>query len=466
VLPVVALVGRPNVGKSTLFNVLTGTRDAIVADAPGLTRDRQYGFGRVSGRSIVIDTGGLIETPSALELQMARQTDKAIEEADRIVLVVDGRSGLMPADRYVAERLRRSGKPVTVAVNKTEGHDPDQAVAEFHALGIGEPVAIAAAHGTGVDELMAQVLAGTDVGAETPTDSTEAAGEQPIRVAIVGRPNVGKSTLLNRLLGEERMVTSDVPGTTRDSVAVPFEHDGQRYLLIDTAGIRRRARVEDAVEKFSVVKALQAIDAAQVVLAVLDAHETVAEQDATLLGHCVERGRALVVAINKWDGIARDQRDHVRNQLNLKLPFIEFAPKHFISALHGSGVGLLLRAVRRAYAAAMRELPTPALTRALEAAQEAHAPPLVRSRRIRLRYAHQGGRNPPVIVIHGNQVEQLPDAYRRYLMNLFRKTFRLEGTPVRIELRSDPNPYAGRRNELTPRQRRSRRRLIRHGRSR
>jgi GTPase len=467
VLPVVALVGRPNVGKSTLFNVLTGTRAAIVADSPGLTRDRQYGFGHVGGRSIVIDTGGLIETPSELESQMARQTDKAIAEADQIVLVVDGRSGLTPADRYVAERLRRSGKPVTVAVNKTEGQDPDQAVAEFHALGLGAPLAIASAHGAGVDELMAQVLAGTQAPADAPAASGDsAAGEDAIRVAIVGRPNVGKSTLLNRILGEERMVTSDRPGTTRDSVAVPFEHDGRRYLLIDTAGIRRRARVEDTVEKFSVVKALQAIDAAQVVLAVLDAHETVAEQDATLLGHCVEQGRALVVAINKWDGIQRDQRDHVRNQLKLKLPFLDFAPKHFISALHGSGVGLLLKAVRRAYAAAMRELPTPALTRALERAQEAHAPPLVRSRRIRLRYAHQGGRNPPVIVIHGNQVEHLPDAYRRYLMNLFRETFRLQGTPVRIELRSDANPYAGRRNELTPRQRRRRKRLVRHGRGR
>jgi GTPase len=465
-LPVVALVGRPNVGKSTLFNVLTGTRAAIVADAPGLTRDRQYGFGHVGGRCIVIDTGGLIETPSALESQMARQTDKAIEEAERIVLVVDGRSGLTPADRYVAERLRRSGKPVTVAVNKTEGQDPDQAVAEFHALGLGAPLAVAAAHGAGVEELMAQVLAGAPAADAAATSEQVEPGQDAIRVAIVGRPNVGKSTLLNRILGEERMVTSELPGTTRDSVAVPFEHDGRRYLLIDTAGIRRRARVEDTVEKFSVVKALQAIDAAQVVLAVLDAHETVAEQDATLLGHCVEQGRALVVAINKWDGIARDQRDHVRNQLKLRLPFLDFAPKHFISALHGSGVGLLLKAVRRAHAAAMRELPTPALTRALERALEAHAPPLVRSRRIRLRYAHQGGRNPPVIVIHGNQVEHLPDAYRRYLMNVFRETFRLQGTPVRIELRSDPNPFAGRRNELTPRQRRRRKRLVRHGRGR
>jgi len=352
-----------------------------------------------------------------------------------------------------------------VAVNKTEGQDPDQAVAEFHALGLGTPLAIAAAHAAGVDALMAEVLAGSQTAADAAENAADPAAEA-IRVAIVGRPNVGKSTLLNRILGEERMVTSDLPGTTRDSVAVPFEHEGRRYLLIDTAGIRRRARVEDPVEKFSVVKALQAIDAAQVVLAVLDAHETVAEQDATLLGHCVEQGRALVVAINKWDGIARDQRDHVRNQLKLKLPFLDFAPKHFISALHGSGVGLLLRAVRRAYAAAMRELPTPALTRTLERAQEAHAPPLVRSRRIRLRYAHQGGRNPPVIVIHGNQVEHLPDAYRRYLMNVFREAFHLQGTPVRIELRSDPNPYAGRKNELTPRQRRRRRRLVRHGRHR
>ncbi|HXQ31227.1 MAG TPA: ribosome biogenesis GTPase Der [Steroidobacteraceae bacterium] len=461
-LPVIALVGRPNVGKSTLFNVLTGTRDALVADLPGLTRDRQYGFGRRGGHYIVIDTGGLVESPGGLEALMAAQTERAVAEADRVVLLVDARAGPTPADRYVAERLRRLGKTVLVAANKCEGLDPELAALEFHALGLGAPLPVAAAHGEGIDALTAAMLAGLasvePAAAEGPVEA--------IRIAVVGRPNVGKSTLINRLIGEERLVAFDEPGTTRDSVHVPFERDGRGYVLIDTAGIRRRARVEGAVEKFSVVKALQAIDEAHVVIGVLDAHETIAEQDATLLGHVAERGRALILVVNKWDHIPPEQRDHIRNQLNLKLPFLDFAPRHFISALHGSGVGDLLGAARHAAEAALRDLPTPELTRVLERALEAHQPPLVRGRRIKLRYAHQGGRNPPLIVVHGNQVQHVPEAFRRYLVNTFREAFRLHGTPVRVEFRSDTNPFAGRRNELTERQRKKRQRLVRHVRQR
>jgi GTP-binding protein len=462
-LPVIAIVGRPNVGKSTLFNVLTGTRDALVADLPGLTRDRQYGFGRRGGHYIVVDTGGLVEAPAGLEALMAAQTERAVSEADRVVLVVDARDGPTDADRYIAGRLRRTGKPVLIAANKCEGRDPELAALEFHSLALGTPLAISAAHGEGVEELAAAMLAGLAPAAEAAAD--EDAGDA-IRIAVVGRPNVGKSTLINRMIGEERLVAFDEPGTTRDSVRVPFERDGRHYVLIDTAGVRRRARVEGAVEKFSVVKALQAIDGAHVVIGVLDAHETVAEQDATLLGHVAERGRALILAINKWDHIPPEQRDHVRNQLALKLPFLEFAPRHFISALHGSGVGDLLGAARRAAQAALREMPTPELTRVLEKALEAHQPPLVRGRRIKLRYAHQGGRNPPVIVVHGNQVKHVPEAFRRYLINTFREAFKLDGTPVRVEFRSDSNPFAGRRNELTERQRKKRQRLIRHVRQR
>ena len=457
-LPVIAIVGRPNVGKSTLFNVLTGTRDALVADLPGLTRDRQYGYGRRGGRYIVVDTGGLVVAPSGVETLMAAQTERAVAEADRVLFVVDARAGPTPEDAFVAGRLRRSGKPVIVAANKAEGQDADIAAGEFQAFGLGQPVAISAAHGEGLDALVGQMLAGLAVGAEEPAELDPDA----IRIAVVGRPNVGKSTLINRLIGEERLVAYDEPGTTRDSVHVPFERDGHRYVLIDTAGVRRRARVEDAVEKFSVIKALQAIDDAHVVIGVLDAHETVAEQDATLLGHVAERGRALILAVNKWDHIPPEQRDHIKNQLALKVPFLDFAPQHFISALHGTGVGDLLGAARRAARAALRELPTPELTRVLEKALEAHQPPLVRGRRIKLRYAHQGGRNPPLIVVHGNQVAHVPEAYRRYLVNTYREAFRLHGTPVKVEFRSDTNPYAGRRNELSERQKQKRRRLIKH----
>jgi GTP-binding protein len=456
-LPVIALVGRPNVGKSTLFNLLTGTRDALVADQPGLTRDRQYGYGKLGAIPyLVVDTGGLVDDAHGVEQLMARQTLRAIEEADRVLFLVDARAGSTPSDHYIARNLRRLGKQVIVVANKAEGVDAASAAAEFYQLGLGDPQSISATHGDGVRALMERALA--DVQATMPED---AAGPDDIRVAVIGRPNVGKSTLINRLLGEDRLIAFDQPGTTRDAVHVPFERDGHRYLLIDTAGVRRRARVEEAIEKFSIVKALQAVDSANVVIGVIDAQDTVAEQDASLFGLVAERGRALVIAVNKWDGIPADKRDEIRAGLDLRLPFLDFAPIHFISALHGSGVGELMRAVHHAYEASMREMPTPELTRVLESAVQQHQPPLVRGRRIKLRYAHQGGRNPPVIIVHGNQVQHVPDAYRRYLSNVFRRNFNLEGTPVRVEFRSDENPFKGKRNPLTPRQVRSRRRLMR-----
>jgi GTP-binding protein len=459
VLPVIALVGRPNVGKSTLFNVLTRTRDALVADVPGLTRDRKYGYARVGERRcVMVDTGGLVETVAGVERLMAEQTMKAVQEADRVLFLVDARAGCSPSDLHVADVLRRAGKPVLVVVNKAESLDPDMATADFHQLGFGDPVAISATHVEGVWSLMERALEGFPAPGLEPEPSEDA---DDIRVAVVGRPNVGKSTLINRLLGEERLVTFDQPGTTRDTVYVPFERDGQGYVLIDTAGVRRRARVSEAIEKFSIVKTLQAIEHAHVVVGVIDAHETVAEQDASLLGMVVEQGRALVVAVNKWDGIPPDQRQAIRDGLDLRLDFLRFAPVHFISARHGTGVGELMVAVRAAYRAAMRELPTKELTSALEQAVAVHQPPLVRGRRIKLRYAHQGGRNPPIVVIHGNQTQHVPATYRRFLENHFREVFRLEGTPLRIEFRTDDNPFAGRRNPLTPRQVRKRQRLIR-----
>ena len=454
-LPVVALVGRPNVGKSTLFNALTGTRDALVSDVPGLTRDRKYGYGKNAlHRFIVVDTGGLVESPRGIEQLMAQQTQRAIAEADRVVFLVDGQSGVESSDRFVADVLRKSGKAVTVAVNKCEGRDSEVAISEFHGFGLGEPQSLSAAHRQGIDELMDHVLAGI---APPAGDAAEEVA-RATRVCVVGRSNVGKSTLINRLLGEERMIATDQPGTTRDTVHVPFERDGQAYVLIDTAGVRRRARIEEQLEKWSVIKTLQAIDDAHVVIGVLDAQETVAEQDATLLGIVAERGRAMVIAVNKWDHVTPEHRDEIRSQLALRLRFLDFAPLHFISALHGSGVGEMMQSVREAHAAAMRELPTPELTRVLEAAIRQHQPPLVRGRRIRLRYAHQGGRNPPVIVVHGAQANRTPEDYRRFLMNSYREAFSLWGTPVRVEFRSEDNPFAGRRNKLTPRQRRTRQR--------
>ncbi len=461
--PVIALVGRPNVGKSTLFNYLTRTRDALVADFPGLTRDRQYGRGRVGAREyMVVDTGGLGDDRDGVEVAMEQQAMAAIGEADAVVLLVDGRSGMTAADQIIADRLRRLGKPVLLAVNKTDGVDHRVAVAEFHAMGLGEPHAIAAIHGRGVERLMTEVFARLPRVTDHAEDRIPDEEDGGIRVAVVGRPNVGKSTLINRMLGEERVVVYDRPGTTRDSIFVPFEKDGRRYTLIDTAGVRRRARVLEAVEKFSIIKTLQAIEAAHVVVMVLDAREGVSEQDAHLVGHIMDAGRGLVLAVNKWDGMDAHERDNVRRLLGVKLPFLDFARTHFISALHGSGVGLLLKSVNIAYEAALRDLSTGRLTRILEDAVESHPPPTVSGRRIKLRYAHQGGRNPPLIVIHGNQAERVPRPYRRYLVNTFRRELDLQGTPIRLEFRTTSNPYAGKRNTLTPRQREKRRRLMSH----
>jgi GTP-binding protein len=440
VLPVIALVGRPNVGKSTLFNVLTGTRDAIVADVPGVTRDRQYGFGRVGPMPYVaIDTGGLVENPIGIETQMRVQTERAIEEADRFIFIADARAGLTHQDQFVARELRKAGKPVFLAVNKAESLDTAVISAEFHALAIGEPFCISATHGQGTDELMARVLEGLEPAeVEDPTQSSA------IRIAVIGRPNVGKSTLVNRLLGQERVITSEMAGTTRDSILVPFQRDGRDFLLIDTAGVRRRSKVEDVIERVSVAKTLQAIEHAHVVIHVVDAHEQVGEQDASVLGLALQRGRSVILAVNKWDHIPLEQRDEIRRQVELKIDFVPFAPVHFISARHGTGVGLLVGDVIHAYESAMRDMRTQELTRALENAMTAHQPPLVHGRRIKLRYAHQGGKNPPRIIIHGNQTVHVPDAYARYLSNMFRKTFDLFATPVSVEFRSDKNPFAER----------------------
>jgi len=436
-LPIVAIVGRPNVGKSTLFNALTRTRAAIVADVPGVTRDRQYGYARIGAAPcVLIDTGGLIEHPKGLEAQMRVQTEKAVTEADRIILLADARAGLTAQDQFIARELLRTGKPVVLALNKAEGLEPDLIAVDFHALGLGVPLAIAASHGMGLRELLEAALRGLEP--QPPAETDGAA----IRVAIIGRPNVGKSTLVNRLIGEERVIASEQPGTTRDSILVPFERDGREFVLVDTAGVRRRSRVDDAIERASVAKTLQAIAEAHIVIMVLDAHEGIGEQDASVLGQALERGRVILIAINKWDGIALGQREEIRRQLSLKLDFVPFAPLHFISARHGTGVGELARDAVRGYDAAMREMPTPALTRTLERALEAHQPPLVRGRRIKLRYAHQGGRNPPRIVIHGNQTTSVPEAYRRYLANVYREAFELFATPVAIEFRTDANPYA------------------------
>jgi GTP-binding protein len=458
-LPAVALVGRPNVGKSTLFNRLTATRDALVADYPGLTRDRRYGVGRAADRKfIVIDTGGLTAADSgAMTALVAAQVELAIEEADAVVLVVDHRSGLTADDRLVAERLRRTGKPLAIAVNKAEGVASELAAAEFHALGLGAPVGISATHGQGVDALLEAALASFPV----DTDDATVESEQGPKVAVIGRPNVGKSTLINRLLGENRLITSPEPGTTRDSIHVPCERDGRKFVLVDTAGIRRRARVNEAVEKYSVVQSLQAIEDAGAIVAVLDARESVTDQDVHLVGLAAERGRALAIAVNKWDGMNGHERRLVEREVERKLDFAPYASVHYVSALHGSGIAELIKSALVAYRNAGVELATPRLNRVLEDALQVNPPPLVRGRQVRLRYAHQGGRYPPIIVVHGNQAQRLPDHYKRYLENAFREALRLKGTPVRVELRTGENPFGGRRNKLTPRQAKHRKRMLR-----
>jgi GTPase len=445
VKPVIALVGRPNVGKSTLFNRLTRSRDAIVHDVPGVTRDRHYGEGRAGDRAfIAIDTGGL--EPAAVEgifAEMARQAEQAIAEADAVVFVVDARAGLAPGDRAIAERLRKARAPLHVAVNKAEGMQSATAVAEFHELGLGEPIAISAAHGEGIRELLEIVLAPFPQSREA-----EEKDEGHPRVAVVGRPNVGKSTLINAVVGEERVIAFDQPGTTRDPIEVPFERGGRRYTLIDTAGVRRRGKTGSPVEFFSIVKALQAIEAANVAILMLDASDGVTEQDAHVAGYILERGRAVVIAVNKWDAADEDARRRVKADLQWRLGFLNFAETHFVSAKEGKGLAPLLRAVDSAYAAAMAKLPTPKLTRAMMAAVERQAPPKAGLVRPKLRYAHQGGMNPPRIVIHGSALDRVPDAYKRYLEHFFSTEFQLVGTPMRIEFRSGRNPYANKGKRL------------------
>jgi GTPase len=446
--PVIVLVGRPNVGKSTLFNKLTRTRDAIVADFAGLTRDRQYGIGRTGDRPyLVVDTGGLSGNKQGIESEMAGQVRQAVGEGDAVLFIVDARDGINAADQNIAAYLRQCGKPVTLVLNKTDGLDAEMASGEFHELGLGDPQPIAAAHGRGVLSLISYVLE------QFPADEDEESEEDKgIRVAIVGRPNVGKSTLVNRILGEERVVVFDMPGTTRDSIYIPFERDEQKYTLIDTAGVRRRARVSESIEKFSIIKTLQAITDSNVVVMVLDAREGISDQDAHLLGLVLDAGRALVIAINKWDGLEKEQKEKIRRELEVKLPFLDFARIHTISALHGTGVGELYASVNKAYDSAMRKLSTPELTNLLESLLMAHQPPLVNGRRIKLRYAHQGGKNPPLIVIHGNRVDSIPNSYRRYLEKGFRQHLKLDGTPVRIEFKGGENPYAGNKNKLNKHQ--------------
>jgi len=439
VKPVIALVGRPNVGKSTLFNRLTRSRDAIVHDLPGVTRDRHYGEGRHGERSfIAIDTGGL--EPGAdqgIFVEMARQAGQAIAEADAVLFLVDARSGLAPGDRKIAEQLRRLGTRVFVAVNKAEGMQSDTAVAEFHELGLGQPAPISGAHGEGVRELMDLVLSKLPEKAE----AQEHEKRHP-RVAIVGRPNVGKSTLVNALVGEERVIAFDQPGTTRDPIEVPFERAGRRYTLIDTAGVRRRGRTGTPVEFYSIVKALQAIEASNVAILVLDAADGVTEQDAHVAGYILERGRAVVIAVNKWDAADKEKRGRMKAELQWKLGFLGFAEPHNISAAEGKGLAPLMRSVDAAYAAAMARLSTPKLTRALIDAVEKQAPPKRGPIRPKLRYAHQGGVNPPRIIVHGNALDRVPDSYQRYLEGFFRDKFALAGTPLRVEFRTGRNPYA------------------------
>ncbi|RAU16543.1 ribosome biogenesis GTPase Der [Nitrincola tibetensis] len=451
-LPVIALVGRPNVGKSTLFNRLTRSRDALVADLPGLTRDRKYGQGQHDECSyIVIDTGGITGDEAGIDKAMAQQSLYAIEEADVVLFIVDGRSGLNQADELIADHLRRSNKPFRLVVNKTDGIDENVAMADFYGLGVGQPLPIAASHGRGVSQLMELVLEPFAV-ANIEDEAEKEDYKDTIRIAIIGRPNVGKSTLVNRMLGEERVVVFDQAGTTRDSIYIPYERENKKYTLIDTAGVRRRKHITEAVEKFSIVKTLQAIRDSNVVVMVIDATEGVTEQDLHMLGFIIDSGRALVVALNKWDGMTSDHKEKVREQIRRRLEFVAFARMHFISAKHGTGVGDLYGSIHEAFDSAMAKWTTNKLTRLLEDIVADHQPPSVHTHRIKLRYAHQGGSNPPIIVVHGNQTDSLPISYKRYLENRFVKLLKIRGTPMRFEFKTGDNPFAGKRNLLTARQ--------------
>lgn len=458
-LPAVALVGRPNVGKSTLFNAITNTRDALVADEPGVTRDRHYGICRSAARPfVVVDTGGLTDERELLAELTVRQSLAAVEEAAVAVFVVDAKDGMTAADQTILAQLRRFGRPIILAVNKTDGRDLQAAVNEFSALGLARVVPMAASHRRGVPELMDAI----DELLPDEVDAEELPDDAGVRVAIIGRPNVGKSTLVNRLLGEERVIASEVPGTTRDAIEVALTRDGRDYVLIDTAGVRRKGRVEEAIEKFSVIKTLQALERAHVAVLMVDAAEGVTEQDASVLGYALDAGRALVVCVNKWDGLGEYPRERCASELERRLDFVQWAERVFISAKHGSGLRELMAAVDRAYASSIIDLGASEVTKAIELAVEAFQPPMVAGKVAKIRYAHMGGRNPPRIVLHGSRLESLPASYIRYLENFMRRRYKLVGTPVVIETRAGSNPFAGRRNELTEKQVRSRRRLLRH----
>lgn len=456
-LPVVAIVGRPNVGKSTLFNALTGTRDALVADLPGVTRDRQYGISRVGQHPcLLVDTGGLVSNAEGIDYLTARQVHQAIDESELVLFVVSARDGLMAEDREIADLLRRSSRTVILVANKVDGLDEDTALADFASLGMGDLLPVAASHRRGLDAMMEAVDRNLP---ESPESEEAEDNANRMRVAIVGRPNVGKSTLVNRLLGEERVLAFDQPGTTRDTISSLLERDGQEYELIDTAGVRRRSRVSEVIEKFSTIKALQAIERAHVVVLMLDAREGLTDQDTTLLGHVLTEGRALVIALNKWDGLDADHRKRVRTELDRKLTYVTWAQQVTISALHGSGIQELMNAVQRAWKSASKDLATPELTRVLKNAFEAHQPPMKQGRTAKLRYAHSGGKFPPRIVIHGSRTDTIPDSYKRYLVNHFIKHFKLKGTPVFVDFRDSVNPYKDRKNVLSRRQIEKRKRL-------
>jgi len=457
-IPVIALVGRPNVGKSTLFNRLTGTREALVANYAGLTRDRKYGEAIVDGKKcIVIDTGGISGEENGIDNAMADQSKVAIEESDMVLFLVDCKDGLTLADREIAEHLRRQNKRAYVVANKIDGLDHDLSAAPFFELGLGDVYSIAAAHGRGIRRLMEKVLASVPVQEQFPLQEPKG-----IKMAIIGRPNVGKSTLVNRMLGEDRVVVYDHPGTTRDSIYIQYERLGKSYTIIDTAGVRRRKNVKLTVEKFSIIKTLKAIDDANVVVLVVDAQEGIVDQDLHIMGHTIDSGRALVLALNKWDGLEEEHKAYVKKELERRLRFVDFADLHFISALHGTGVGHLYQSVEKAYRSATERFSSSFLTKILQDAISTHQPPMVRGRRIKLRYAHPGGHNPPIIVIHGNQTNEVPQHYTKYLEKTFRRVLKMHGTPIRIEFKSSENPYAGRKNKLTDRQNKQKSRLIKH----
>ncbi len=480
-LPVIALVGRPNVGKSTLFNRLTRTRDALVADFPGLTRDRKYGQAKIDEKEfIVIDTGGITGDEQGIDALMAGQSLQAIEEADAVLFLVDARAGMTVADEAIADHLRKQEKNIFIVANKTDGIDADSVCGEFYALGLGEVYHIAAAHGKGVRQMIDTALDGffDDLPEQDELDEFESELEYieededallkeqerlknlPIKLALIGRPNVGKSTLTNRILGEERVLVFDMPGTTRDSIYIPMSRDDREYILIDTAGVRKRKKVNETVEKFSVIKTLKAIEDSNVVMLIIDARDGISDQDLSLLGYTLNAGRSLVIAVNKWDGMTEYDKERVKSELDRRLGFIDFAKIHFISALHGTGVGHLYESVEEAYDSSTKRISTSMLTRIMGMAVDDHQPPMVQSRRVKLRYAHAGGYNPPLIVIHGNQVKKLADSYKRYLMNYFRRSLGIMGTPIRIEFREGSNPFEGRRNKLTPNQMHKRKRMM------